>query len=113
MNESEFQSVEGSGEAFRDFGDPEADMKQAKPIIAARIIVACVFLLISSSIDASDSAAVSAIAQPATLEVWPAGTRLVIPNKVMGKYQEESDSWSYPSVYLFANYFFTGSFSSG
>ena len=87
---------------------PDTDLKQAKPIIAARIIAAFVFLLISSSIDASDSAAVPAIAKPATLEVWPAGTRLLIPNRVMEDYQKESDLWTHPSVYLFANYFLTG-----
>ena len=38
MNESEFELVEGSGNVFRDFGDPHADLKQAKAIIAARII---------------------------------------------------------------------------
>ena len=26
----------------------------------------------------------------------------------MKAYEKESDSWSYPSVFLFANYFFTG-----
>ncbi len=30
--------IEGSGNVFRDFGDPEADLKQAKAILAARII---------------------------------------------------------------------------
>ena len=30
--------VEGSGNVFRDFGDPLADLKQAKAILAARII---------------------------------------------------------------------------
>ncbi len=29
---------EGSGNVFRDLGDPEADLKQAKAIVAARII---------------------------------------------------------------------------
>ena len=38
MNESEFELVEGSGNVFRDFGDPHADLKQAKAIIAARIV---------------------------------------------------------------------------
>ena len=32
------QKVEGSGNVFRDFGDPLADLRQAKAIIAARII---------------------------------------------------------------------------
>ena len=38
MNESELELVEGSGNVFRDFGDPLADLRQAKAIIAARII---------------------------------------------------------------------------
>lgn len=38
MNESDFDLVEGSGNVFRDLGDPDADLKQAKAILAARII---------------------------------------------------------------------------
>ena len=38
MNEGDFQLVEGSGNVFRDFGDAHADLKQAKAILAARII---------------------------------------------------------------------------
>ena len=38
MNESDFEVVQGSGNVFRDFGDPQADLKQAKAILAARII---------------------------------------------------------------------------
>lgn len=38
MNERDFQLVEGSGNVFRDFGDPDANEKQAKAILAARII---------------------------------------------------------------------------
>ena len=38
MNESDFVLVEGSGNVFRDFDDPHADLKQAKAILAARII---------------------------------------------------------------------------
>ena len=38
MNESDFELVEGSGNVFRDFGDPLADLRHAKAIIAARII---------------------------------------------------------------------------
>jgi len=34
----DFELEEGSGNAFRDLGDPEADLKQAKAIVAARII---------------------------------------------------------------------------
>ena len=38
MKEEEFELVEGSGNVFRDLGDPHADLKQAKAIVAARII---------------------------------------------------------------------------
>ena len=38
MSESDFEVVEGSGNVFRDLGDPDANLKQAKAIIAARII---------------------------------------------------------------------------
>ena len=38
MSESDFELVEGSGNVFRDHGDPDADLKQAKAILAARII---------------------------------------------------------------------------
>ena len=38
MSESDFEVVEGSGNVFRDLGDPDADLKQAKAILAARII---------------------------------------------------------------------------
>lgn len=38
MNESDFELVAGSGNVFRDLGDPLADLKQAKAILAARII---------------------------------------------------------------------------
>ena len=38
MNENDFELVEGSGNVFRDFDDPHADVKQAKAILAARII---------------------------------------------------------------------------
>ena len=40
MSESEFELVEGSGNVFRDLGDPEADLKHAKAVLAARIIAA-------------------------------------------------------------------------
>ena len=40
MSESDFEMLEGSGNVFRDLGDPEADLKQAKAILAARIIAA-------------------------------------------------------------------------
>lgn len=38
MNEDDYELVEGSGNIFRDLGDPEADLKQAKAVLAARII---------------------------------------------------------------------------
>ena len=38
MTESDVELVEGSGNVFRDLGDPDADLKQAKAILAARII---------------------------------------------------------------------------
>lgn len=38
MSESDFELVEGSGNVFRDLGDPHADLKQAKAVLAARII---------------------------------------------------------------------------
>ena len=38
MSESEFELIEGSGNVFRDFVEPDADLKQAKAIVAARII---------------------------------------------------------------------------
>ena len=46
MNESDFELVEGSGNVFRDFDDPLADLKQAKAMLAARIIA--VSLLVHS-----------------------------------------------------------------
>ncbi|MDE0489229.1 MAG: XRE family transcriptional regulator [Gammaproteobacteria bacterium] len=39
MSESEFELVEGSGNVYRDLGDPEADLKHAKAVLAARIIM--------------------------------------------------------------------------
>ena len=38
MNENDIELVEGSGNVFRDFDDPLADLKQAKALLAARII---------------------------------------------------------------------------
>ena len=38
MNESDIELVRGSGNVFRDFDDPLADLKQAKALLAARII---------------------------------------------------------------------------
>lgn len=40
MSESDLELVEGTGNVFRDLGDPEADLKQAKAVLAARIIAA-------------------------------------------------------------------------
>ena len=39
MSESEFELIEGSGNIYRDLGDPEADLKHAKAVLAARIIM--------------------------------------------------------------------------
>ena len=38
MSEKDNELVHGSGNVFRDFGDPQADLKQAKAVVAARII---------------------------------------------------------------------------
>jgi len=38
MSKDDFELIRGSGNVFRDFGDPDADLKQAKAILAARII---------------------------------------------------------------------------
>ena len=38
MKNEDVEPIKGSGNVFRDFGDPEADLKQAKAILAARII---------------------------------------------------------------------------
>ena len=38
MSETDFELIEGSGNVFRDFGDPAADLKHAKAVLAARII---------------------------------------------------------------------------
>ena len=38
MKDENIEPVEGSGNIFRDFGDPDADLKQAKAILAARIV---------------------------------------------------------------------------
>ena len=38
MSEEEVAPVEGSGNVFRDFGDPDADLKQAKAVLASQII---------------------------------------------------------------------------
>ena len=38
MGKDEFEVTHGSGNVFRDLGDPYADLKQAKAILAAQII---------------------------------------------------------------------------
>ena len=38
MSERDMELVRGSGNVFRDFRDPDADLKQAKAVIAARVI---------------------------------------------------------------------------
>ena len=38
MSGSDFELVEGSGNVFRDLGDPHAGLKQGKAILAAQII---------------------------------------------------------------------------
>ena len=38
MTENDCELVRGSGNVFRDFNDPHADLKQAKAILAARVI---------------------------------------------------------------------------
>jgi predicted XRE-type DNA-binding protein len=40
MSESELELVEGTGNVFRDLDDPEADLKHAKAVLAARVIAA-------------------------------------------------------------------------
>ena len=40
MNESRFEQVDGSGNVFRDLDDSQAELRQAKAVIAARIIAA-------------------------------------------------------------------------
>lgn len=39
-DEHTLELVDGTGNVFRDLGDPEADLKQAKAVLAARIIKA-------------------------------------------------------------------------
>lgn len=38
MSAKNVELVHGSGNVFRDFGDPQADLKQAKAVLAAGII---------------------------------------------------------------------------
>ena len=38
MSEKDIELAHGSGNVFRDLGDPQADLKQAKAVLAAQII---------------------------------------------------------------------------
>ncbi|MFM7791456.1 MAG: helix-turn-helix domain-containing protein, partial [Microcystis panniformis] len=38
MSEEQFELVQGSGNVYRDFGDVDADVRQAKALLAAEII---------------------------------------------------------------------------
>ena len=38
MSKDDFELVHGSGNVFRDFGDPDADILQLKAILAGKII---------------------------------------------------------------------------
>ena len=38
MNDQKLELIEGSGNVFRDLGEPDAALKQAKAVLAARII---------------------------------------------------------------------------
>ena len=38
LSEKDIELVRGSGNVFRDLGDPQADLKQAKAVLAAQII---------------------------------------------------------------------------
>src|ERR1700688_2624319 len=38
MSDEDFELVRGSGNVFRDFGDPNADLEQARAVLAAKII---------------------------------------------------------------------------
>ena len=38
LSEKDLELVHGSGNVFRDLGDPQADLKQAKAVLAAQII---------------------------------------------------------------------------
>lgn len=40
MSESDLELIKGTGNVFRDLDDPEADLKHAKAVLAARIIAA-------------------------------------------------------------------------
>ncbi len=38
MSQEDIELIHGSGNIFRDLGDPQADLKQAKAVLATRII---------------------------------------------------------------------------
>lgn len=38
MNDDDMELVRGSGNVFRDFGDPDAELEQTRAILAAKII---------------------------------------------------------------------------
>lgn len=38
MSKDDFELIHGSGNVFRDFGSPNADLEQARAILAAKII---------------------------------------------------------------------------
>jgi predicted XRE-type DNA-binding protein len=38
MSDEDFELIRGSGNVFRDFGDPNADLEQARAVLAAKII---------------------------------------------------------------------------
>ena len=40
MNDDDFELVQGSGNVFRDFGHPDAELEQLRALLAARIIKA-------------------------------------------------------------------------
>ncbi|MYB17964.1 MAG: XRE family transcriptional regulator [Holophagales bacterium] len=58
MSESDIELVHGSGNVFRDFGDPLADLKQAKAVLAARIIA----VLDNRGLDVHKAASLTGIA---------------------------------------------------
>ena len=110
MKENEPRLLRGNVEILREFGDPHADLK---PIIAVRIGAVLLILLISFSINAVVSAGVPDIAQAATVEVWPAGTRLLIPKPGNGKLREGSGFLEPPFRVSLCKLFFYRFFFSG
>ncbi|MCY4137189.1 MAG: hypothetical protein OXF56_02850 [Rhodobacteraceae bacterium] len=69
-------------------------LARTKIFYFAPIIVGLGFLLIASRSDAN--------------EVWPAGTRLLIPERVVEEYQKESEAWRGVSAFFFTKYFVSG-----